>query len=82
MPQRNKHSHQTFRSHLILSLLIALVAAQALPTYAQKYSDWSTPVNLGTAINSTPQISSPRSRRMALSLYFASNRHRRPWWPF
>ncbi len=39
MPQRNKHTHQTFRPHLTLSLLIALVAAQALPTYAQNYSD-------------------------------------------
>ena len=74
MPQRNKHSHQTFRSHLILSLLIALVAAQALPTYAQKYSDWSTPINLGTTINSTANDQQPAISKDGLSLYFASNR--------
>ncbi len=74
MPQQNKHTHQTLKPHLTLSLLIALAAAQGLPTYAEKYSDWSTPINLGTTINSTANDQQPAISKDGLSLYFASNR--------
>ena len=74
MPQRNKHTHKTFRPHVALSMLIALVATQAIQTYAQKYSDWSAPTNLGTVINSSANDQQPAISKDGLSLYFASTR--------
>ena len=41
---------------------------------AQKYSDWSEPINLGPTVNSTSMDRAPAISKDGLSLYFASNR--------
>jgi WD40-like Beta Propeller Repeat len=53
---------------------IALVSAFTASSGAQKYSDWSTPINLGPAVNSTAMDRAPAISKDGLSLYFASNR--------
>ena len=52
---------------------LALVIAQASSAQAQKYSDWSVPVNLGPVINSTFGEQGPAVSKDGLSLYFYSN---------
>ena len=54
--------------------MLALVIAQAPSALAQKYSDWSAPVNLGPAINSASSDQGPAISKDGLSLYFTSNR--------
>ncbi|HEY3027865.1 MAG TPA: hypothetical protein VGJ55_17080 [Pyrinomonadaceae bacterium] len=67
-----------FRPHLALTLfvggMLALVMAQAPSAHAQRYSDWSAPVNLGPAINSAFSDQGPAISKNGLSLYFTSNR--------
>ena len=53
---------------------IVLVWAVAASSDAQKYSDWSEPVNLGLLVNSTSMDRGPAISKDGLSLYFASNR--------
>ena len=53
---------------------IALVSASTSPSRAQKYSDWSEPINLGPNVNSTSMDRGPAISKDGLSLYFASNR--------
>jgi hypothetical protein len=48
--------------------------AQAPSAHAQRYSDWSAPVNLGPAINSAFSDQGPAISKNGLSLYFTSNR--------
>lgn len=56
-------------------VLTLLVAALALPSaQAQKYSDWSAPVNLGPVINSASSDQGPAISKDGLTLYFHSNR--------
>ena len=52
---------------------IVLVSAFT-PSAAQKYSDWSAPINLGPAVNSTAMDRGPAISKDGLSLYFASSR--------
>jgi hypothetical protein len=59
---------------LIFGLMLAFVIAQARSVQAQKYSDWSTPVNLGAVINSTASDQGPAISKDGLTLYFHSNR--------
>ncbi|MGI8919429.1 MAG: hypothetical protein ACR2H6_12595 [Pyrinomonadaceae bacterium] len=61
-------------SLILLIGATALVMTQALPANAQKYSDWSTPVNLGSPINSTSSDQGPAISKDGLTLYFHSNR--------
>ncbi len=67
-----------FRPRLALTLfvggMLALVMAQAPSAHAQRYSDWSAPVNLGPAINSAFSDQGPAISKNGLSLYFTSNR--------
>ena len=60
----------------ITSLASAIVAASAFTasTSVQRYSDWSTPINLGPIVNSTSMDRAPAISRDELSLYFASTR--------
>lgn len=67
-----------FRLHLTMALLLigmlGLVMTQAPSAHAQKYSDWSTPINLGAAINSSASDQGPAISKDGLSLYFTSDR--------
>jgi len=53
---------------------IVLVSAFTASPRAQKYSDWSAPINLGSTVNSTSMDRAPAISKDGLSLYFASNR--------
>jgi hypothetical protein len=53
---------------------IVLVSAFTASPRAQKYSDWSEPINLGPNVNSTFLERGPAISKDELSLYFASNR--------
>ena len=53
---------------------IVLVSAFTASSRAQKYSDWSAPINLGPNVNSTSMDRGPAISKDGLSLYFASNR--------
>jgi len=53
---------------------IVLVSAFTAPSGAQKYSDWSAPINLGPIVNSTAIDRGPAISKDGLSLYFASTR--------
>jgi WD40 repeat protein len=66
---------KTARSGLKLMLVLASLVAVGMPSvHAQKYSEWSPPVNLGTSINSTASDQGPAISKDGLSLYFHSNR--------
>jgi Tol biopolymer transport system component len=73
-----KMTCSSFQPHLALTMLVggmlALVMTQAPSAQAQKYSDWSVPVNLGATINSTSNDQQPAISKDGLSLYFTSNR--------
>jgi len=60
----------------ITNLIGALVIVSAFTASpgAQRYSDWSEPVNLGPLVNSTSMDRGPAISKDGLSLYFASNR--------
>ena len=53
---------------------IVLVSAFTPSSRAQKYSDWSAPINLGPVVNSTATDRGPAISKDGLSLYFASTR--------
>ena len=53
---------------------IVLVSAFSAAPRAQKYSDWSAPINLGPMVNSTSMDRAPAISKDGLSLYFASTR--------
>ena len=78
MLQTNELTHPKFRlrraSRLFVGALLFLVMAHTNTAQAQKYSDWSTPVNLGAVINSTSSDQGPSISKDGLSLYFTSNR--------
>ncbi|HET9386830.1 MAG TPA: hypothetical protein VFO67_16985 [Gemmatimonadales bacterium] len=57
-----------------LVVAIVIVSAFTAPSGAQKYSDWSEPINLGPNVNSTFLDRGPAISKDELSLYFASNR--------
>lgn len=70
----SKKAKLSFRSLvLILCAGFALVMTPTSSVQAQKYSDWSTPLNLGAAINSAASDQGPALSKDGLSLYFASN---------
>jgi WD40-like Beta Propeller Repeat len=62
--------------HYITTLggAIVLVWAFTASSRAQRYSDWSAPINLGPTVNSTSTDRGPAISKDGLSLYFASNR--------
>ena len=57
-----------------LGVAIVLVSALTASSRAQKYSDWSEPINLGPNVNSTALERGPAISKDELSLYFASDR--------
>ena len=62
--------------HYLTTLVgaIVLVWTFTASSRAQKYSDWSAPINLGPTVNSTSMDRGPAISKDGLSLYFASNR--------
>lgn len=62
--------------HYITTLggAIVLVWAFTASSRAQKYSEWSVPINLGPTVNSTSMDRGPAISKDELSLYFASTR--------
>ena len=62
--------------HYITTLggAIVLVWAFTISSRAQRYSDWSEPINLGPTVNSTSMDRGPAISKDGLSLYFASTR--------
>ena len=56
------------------SMIVALVATVLLvPASAQRFSDWSSPVNLGPVINAGVNNQHPAISRDGLSLYYGSD---------
>src|SRR5687767_3270111 len=66
----NKSTHHV----TILSVAIVLVLGATASSRAQKYSEWSTPINLGPNVNSAAMDRGPAISKDGLSLYFASSR--------
>ena len=62
--------------HYLATLVVAIVIVSAFTASsgAQKYSDWSEPINLGPNVNSTSMDRAPAISKDGLSLYFASSR--------
>ena len=74
---RNEKHRVSRRPVLALILLVAalsLLSIQLPTAHAQKYSDWSAPVSLGSLINSSASDQGPAISKDGLSLYFHSNR--------
>ena len=65
---------QTLIVALAIAGAFAFVVTRAPSASAQKYSDWSAPVNLGPVINSAFSDQGPAISKDGLSLYFHSNR--------
>jgi len=59
---------------LTLTALVMLGLATYSPAAAQKFSEWSPPVNLGPTINSASWDFAPAISKKGLSLYITSNR--------
>ena len=62
------------KSKLSITLVgaIVIVSAFTASSGAQKYFDWSEPINLGPNVNSTSMDRAPAISKDGLSLYFAS----------
>jgi hypothetical protein len=58
----------------VLALAIALALLVSHPTAAPDYSDWKTPLNLGSVVNSPFIDAGPAISKDGLSLFFGSDR--------
>src|SRR6266550_503466 len=76
MSLQKKSTRSNFPTEALLSLgfMFVFIMVQASSIHAQKYSDWSAPVNLGAVINSGASDQGPAISKDGLSLYFTSNR--------
>lgn len=68
----SNHSHRIRRSILILGGGILLLFV--VSTHAQRFSEWSAPVNLGPVVNSERGDGGPFLSKDGLHLFFMSNR--------
>ena len=59
---------------VVLAVFVIGLAAAPSRTAAQKFSDWSTPINLGAVVNSSATDAAPSLSKDGRSLYFNSNR--------
>ena len=59
---------------VVLALVGLVVVVGGSQTAAQKFSDWSAPVNLGPIVNSGATDAAPAISKNGRSLYFNSNR--------
>ena len=58
----------------VIATMCVLISTPSSLTAEPLYSDWSAPVNLGAAINTTFNEQSPALSKDGLRLYFSSNR--------
>jgi Tol biopolymer transport system component len=72
MLEKKKSTRSSLTTSLVLTLLVIVVGIPS--AQAQKYSDWSAPVNLGPVINSASSDQGPAMSKDGLTLYFHSNR--------
>jgi hypothetical protein len=72
-PSRTR-TNRTLHTAVFAGTVLALVLAVAPAAHAQTYSNWSAPINLGSAINTGFNDSGPAISKNGLSLYFTSNR--------
>ncbi len=57
-----------------VAALAVLMLLMSYPTAAPRFTEWSEPINLGPAVNSTFNDGAPAVSKDGRSLYFASNR--------
>jgi len=69
---KRKIARSSLSAYSILTLLVVILGISS--AQAQKYSDWSAPINLGPVINSASNDQQPAISKDRLSLYFTSNR--------
>ena len=76
IPLANKERGLSLSRQPVLTLFfgLALFIVPVPSAHAQKYSTWSTPVNLGAVINSAFSDQGPAISKDGLSLYFTSDR--------
>src|SRR5437867_12655515 len=72
MLTKKKITRPGFNLFLVLASSILILGVRL--AQAQKFSDWSAPVNLGPALNSAFSDQGPAISKDGLSLYFTSNR--------
>lgn len=72
MVTTSTHSNRIRRSILTLGGCILILLA--VPTHAQRFSEWSAPENLGPVINTSDFEGAPFISKDGLDLLFASNR--------
>jgi WD40 repeat protein len=70
----NRYRRAPIRLALLVFCAVSSVLLQSSTALGQKYSDWSTPLNLGAVINSAFSDQDAAMAKDGLSLYFASNR--------
>jgi hypothetical protein len=75
-PNRKGGFEMNKSKHYITTLggALVLVWAFTASSRAQRYSEWSAPINLGPTVNSTSMDRGPAISKDGLSLYFASTR--------
>jgi hypothetical protein len=71
MFKKNKAILSSLITSLVVTLSIIILCGLAR---AQKFSDWSAPINLGAVVNSAFSDQQPAISKNGLSLYFTSNR--------
>ena len=59
---------------LVLALVLTTIVVAAASAAAPSYTDWSSPVNLGSTVNATAADTNPALSPDGLSLYFDSTR--------
>src|SRR3989449_6220373 len=64
----------SLKAYVLLGVALALFAISNPVAGSPKFSGWSTPVNLGPAINSVLRENGPTISKDGLSLYFGSFR--------
>ena len=68
------HGGGSLKPWVLFGIVFSLVMASNLAAAMPKFSEWSTPINLGPTINSAANDVGPAISRDGLSLYLGSNR--------
>src|SRR5438093_1236003 len=68
------HGGGSLKPWVLFGIVFSLVMASNLAAATPKFSEWSTPINIGPTINSAANDVGPAISRDGLSLYLGSNR--------